>query len=589
MPAFALAPAHFIEGMSDFVRAEFACQRRTFSENCALPIEERIEKGICLAGLTFQGLDERGLARFGHAGNDSRLREGDRVRLNRGEPESGHSAAIFREELGQIWLSSENRFKATLFDEEPKGWMIDEDFIDLEGHYLAALERLPRTEIGQEYVLPLLMGDGENDLDEEEYEATFQELDEGDEHQHWEDKQKEAIAACLAAKRCYLVQGPPGTGKTRVLGQVAAQLVARGERVLITSATHRAIDNALSAVARELGDRDRVARFAVSTHRRSADYDTFETWAESPLAEHTGWVAGATSFALHKRLPGIEFDTIIIDEASQMTTPLAIIAMLTGRRYLLFGDQQQLGPVILSRPRREVGPFSIFHALKNHEKSGTMLDITYRLNERLTEWPSDNFYHGDLQPAPASKFRRLQWTAAADTESWVSQALSPEHPLVWIPFPASNRRTHNPAEVAVAARLLQALTERGVARETIAVVTPYRRQARHLRNRIEQLLPGATWRQCVIDTVERMQGQEREVILVSLCASEPEFIMRQIQFLFDPRRLNVSATRARTKLIILANDNLTSFDPFDSDDQEDIDLLRSLKRAAVQVTPPDQP
>jgi len=141
----------------------------------------------------------------------------------------------------------------------------------------------------------------------------------------------------------------------------------------------------------------------------------------------------------------------------------------------------------------------------------------------------------------------------------------------------------------VAAELLQALTRGGVAREEIAVVTPYRRQARFLRNRIEQMEPSFSWRGCLIDTVERMQGQEREVILLSWCAAEPEFIRRQFQFLLDPRRLNVAATRARTKLIILANENLTDFSTLDSDDEEDLALLRALKEAAVQVSPPDQP
>ncbi len=582
---FCLQASALVDDLRSFVRAEFDVQRRDFAERMALPLAERVDRGTCLRGLTFKRLDERGRAVFGHQGNDSRLREGDLVKLSHEEIPRDILAYIYREEAGEIWLAADEGFKASLFPDEKEGWLIDEMFADLEHEYLAALDRLPSSAIGQERILPLLAGLVDDEFDEQEYNAALQGL--GKEPARWEDAQQEAIAGCLAAGLCYLVQGPPGTGKTRVLAQVVRQLVERGERVLITAFTHRAIDNALSATARELGDRERVARFAADVHRRGENYDLYESFAASPLSSLTGgWVAAATPFALKRRLPEVEFDAIVIDEAGQMTTALAIMAMLAGRKYLLFGDQHQLGPVVVSRSRRDVRMIGIFHALRAQEAHGTRLNITYRLNDVLNAWPSENFYGGELQPADAAAGRRLTWVAGKNAEPWVQAALAPQTPLVWMPFDHASSRTTSADEVTVAARLLQALHEGGLRQEDMAVVTPYRRQARRLRRRLETLMPGSSWRECVIDTVERMQGQERELIVVSFCASEPSFVRAQAEFLFDPRRLNVSATRARTKLVILASDALLECETFDPDLGEDLALLRSLRRVAARVLPP---
>lgn len=578
-----------VQELRQFVTQEFDAQWRKFQEDATRLLKERVERGTCLDGLIFQGVDDRGRARFRHAGNDSRLREGDMVRLSQDTPLTGIQASLYREELGELWLWRESGFSAEMFAGQASGWVIDEDFADLREHYFGAFEELLCSKIGQERILPLLEGSVEPTQDDEVFAEVLDELDEvAAEGKPWEEAQETSIAGAVAAEHCYLVQGPPGTGKTHVLAEVAARLVERGERVLVTAFTHRAIDNALEAVAKRIGDHTKVARLQAPTHRRGEGYDSYEHFDQSPLFGTSGWVVGATPFALRKRVGnGVQFDTVIIDEAGQMTTALATMAMLWARKYVFFGDQQQLGPVVVSRSRRDARDFGIFHTLKRQELGGSMLDVTYRLNDTLTRWPSENFYHGKLAPARSAAMRRLAWNSPSPhTETWLKEALAPESPLVWIDTPAGDSTTVNYAEVVLATELLQGLVGGGVRHEEIAVVTPYRRQAREIRNRLEQTHPSRQWRECVMDTVERMQGQEREVIILSLCAASVDFVTRpqQFEFLFDPRRLNVSSTRARTKLIILGSTTLTGLHSDDPDEHEDIMLLRSLREAAVRIT-----
>lgn len=573
-----------VEDLREFVRSEFDHQRKHFRKRIELPLEERLERFICLAGLVFKEIDQHGRLGFDHSGNDSRLREGDLVRLSRRDsPDNWLRASIYREEDGEIWLTGEKPFSVSHF--EGLGfddWILDEDFLDLEGFYLDALSRIETTTIGQECILPLLADEAVPGVDEEAFAETWSDLEET--YLPWEEAQKDAIAGCLAADHCYLVQGPPGTGKTRALAETVRRLVERGERVLITAFTHRAIDNALSATAREIGDRGRIARFAAPMHRRDETYDSYETFADSPLMETKGgWVAGATPFALQKRLSGVEFDAIVVDEAGQMTTPLAIMAMLAGRKYLFFGDQEQLGPVVVSRCRRETKELGIFHTLRRQSLDGTMLDVTYRLNEALVEWPGENFYGGELASAEAAAKRRLAWSPPEQIPGAIQNALDPGNCLIWIPCDDTTSRTKNELEIEIALELLKALQKGGIPFSSVAVVTPYRRQGLTLRRRLEALDRSGTWRECVIDTVERMQGQEREVIILSMCASHPDFVRRQADFLFDPRRLNVSATRAKTKLVILGSEELLDTDLYETDQNEDRDLFASLCRAAVRV------
>ena len=258
----------YIAELRTFVREEFEVSRLRHAERMALTQDERVEKGSCLPGLRFLREDTNQRAVFAHAGNDSTLREGSLVQLSDGSGERSWLANIYREEVDSIWLAFDIAVPVSELGKTGVEWIIDEAFLDLERFYQEALSNVVLTRIGQERVLPLLMGQAQMSFDEEEFAAVSAEFHAKPEH--WEEAQQEAIAGCLAADHCYLVQGPPGTGKTRVLAEVVRQLVERGERVLVTSFTHRAIDHAFAACARELGDSERVARIGSRIHGNTA-------------------------------------------------------------------------------------------------------------------------------------------------------------------------------------------------------------------------------------------------------------------------------------------------------------------------------
>src|SRR5207249_3595093 len=130
MSVLHLETSAMVEDLRAFVCAEFDVQRRKFAEQIALPLMERVKQGTCLRGMEFKRLDEAGRAVFSHQGNDSRLREGDRVRLSQEQAEEGILAYIYREEAGEIWLAAEGPFALSLFASKADGWLIDETFID---------------------------------------------------------------------------------------------------------------------------------------------------------------------------------------------------------------------------------------------------------------------------------------------------------------------------------------------------------------------------------------------------------------------------------------------------------------------------
>jgi DNA replication ATP-dependent helicase/nuclease Dna2 len=360
--------------------------------------------------------------------------------------------------------------------------------------------------------------------------------------------------------------------------------VADGRRVFVTALTHRAIHNALNKIPR-VDDTIPVCKIGEARHVGDLDVPNFERFDQSRFGENSGgYVIGATPFARQsRRLSGVEFDVVLFDEASQITLPLAIMGMLAGSKYIFIGDENQLPPVTAFSASEEK-PVSIFGYLAGRGYE-TMLDVTYRLNDVLTQWPSRTFYRRELKPSKEAATRRL--TLSPEATRW-DLVLDPESPAVFLDLCHQNTTVRSRIEADVVMELILSLFMRDVSPEDIGVVVPYRAQSRLIRSLIRRnLLDSELANRLVVDTVERMQGQEREVVIVSFATASAKFAAQMADFLFQPQRLNVAVTRPSTKLIIVGSHHMLDADQFDENQKETMEMLRDLIGSCQQITVPN--
>lgn len=563
--------------LRDFINSEFAAQRANLERQWALPLGERVVRGYAIEGLKVEGIDKQTI-RLSCQTNESRFREGDFLILHRGNPAGLESAQVLieydDETLLEVTLQSGNPF---FLQTEPAGWIADESMLDLHHFHLDALDEVADTIRGRDVILPLLNGDRIPKLDIARYERAQNEASK----LNLNSSQIESVAQAYATDLYHLIQGPPGTGKTFVLAQLVRMLVADGQRVLVSALTHRAINNALDKIYL-VDPALPVCKIGISSRANDLKASNYENFVLSGFGDmRGGYAVGATPFALRSnRLAGVEFDVIIFDEASQITLPLAIMGMLSGQKYIFIGDEHQLPPVT-SLKGTGLGNTSIFGYLSGRGAE-TLLNTTYRLNDVLARWPSREFYDNQLVSEKRTGERRL--TLKEMNGIW-DHALEPEDPAIFIDLRHRGNTTRSRKEANIVVELIEALLYAGIAPAQIGVVVPYRAQGRAIRNILRQTLPKEeTAREIVVDTVERMQGQEREVILVSLTTSSPGFAAQLADFFFQPQRLNVAVTRPRTKLIIVGSSIVLETEPADPIYQDWVELLRSLLETCTTFT-----
>ena len=433
----------------------------------------------------------------------------------------------------------------------------------------------------------------------------------------------------LASQRVGLIQGPPGTGKTYVLAWMAlGYLQARRAaglpcRILVSAFTLNAIGNLLDAI------QSKAARYVpsppdvvylgsqpggglnpairhISFRQRDA---TAEAW-EALQSDHL--IVGCSVWALNKLMlagdPAVTdgptsplFHLVCIDEASQMVVSnglMALAGLAPSGRVLVAGDDKQLPPVRAVHNQeiegRRLGG-SLYDFLKSAQVAEFPLDETFRLNAPLTRFPESKFYPGRYRPTAASADRRLQLAEGWDQDaaSWERIALDPDYPLCILLHDGPTAGTSNPFEVGLAARLARRLfaamtaedtggtqSPEAIWQERLAIVSPHRAQNAAIRAALANDAAGTG---AVVETVDKIQGKERDAIVASYTVSDPEFALAEAEFIFSLERLNVTITRARTKLILIVSRRLLDVVPPDETTLDAAQILRELVFDSAEV------
>ncbi|RTZ69026.1 MAG: IGHMBP2 family helicase [Aquificaceae bacterium] len=239
------------------------------------------------------------------------------------------------------------------------------------------------------------------------------------------------------------------------------------------------------------------------------------------------------------------FGVLVLDEASQSTEPSALIPLIKAKKVIMAGDHKQLPPTVLHPDAKDLSYTMFERFIDLYPQASYMLRIQYRMNELIKEFPSEEFYNGELISHESVKNIKLSDIAKGKSEN---PALD-DTPIVFIDtqgkFEEKTRRgsfsKYNPKEAEFVKKLVEDLKKMGIPPEDIGVITPYKDHEDYLK----QLIPDVE-----VKTVDGFQGREKEVIIISLVRSNPQ---EEIGFLEDLRRLNVAITRAKRKLIIVGD------------------------------------
>lgn len=419
--------------------------------------------------------------------------------------------------------------------------------------------------------------------------------------------QEKAVNEVLWAKDVAVVHGPPGTGKTTTLVEAIFETLRRESQVLVCAQSNMAVD----WISEKLVDRginvlrignptrvnDKMLSFTYE-RRFEAHPDYPQLWSirkairelrqqrkhadswhqkmdrlksratelelriRSSLFGEARVIASTLTGAANRVLEGEKYSTLFIDEAAQALEAACWIAIRKAGRVVLAGDHCQLPPTVKSimALKGGLGKTLMERIVENKPETVTLLKMQYRMNEQIMKFSSEWFYHGMVESAPTVSHRGI---------------LDYDTPMMWIDtaecdgkeeFVGENFGRINRAEAELTLQTLQQYLEKigkqRILEESIdvGIISPYRAQVQLLRKELRKREFFRPYRHLLtVNTVDGFQGQERDIILISLVRSNDG---GDIGFLRDLRRMNVAITRARMKLIILGSSETMTSHPF---------------------------
>lgn len=431
--------------------------------------------------------------------------------------------------------------------------------------------------------------------------------------------QQQAIGKILQAEDLAIVHGPPGTGKTTTLVQAIKLLVKNGSpRILVTAPSNAAVDllserlavqglqvlrignparvsERLSALTldermashpsmkeisrlkkqaneyrnlahkykRHFGKAEREQRKALfdEAYALLKQVDQTEQYILRDLLDKAQVITATLVGTANPAIRSLRYDTVVIDEAGQALEPACWIPAVKTRKLVLAGDHCQLPPTVKSAGAGGLEETLMEKLVALYPSAVVMLDEQYRMHEQIMHYSSVQFYHNALQAHQSVKDHRL---------------FPDDQPLLFVDTAGcgfeekqEGTATSNPEEGAFLYRHFRQLVQTLMPVYTpenfpsTGIISPYRRQVEWLQDTlVSQPLLKPYLSSITVNTIDSFQGQERDIIYISLTRSNTE---NRIGFLTDIRRMNVAMTRARKKLVVIGDSGTLSQYPFYAD------------------------
>lgn len=383
--------------------------------------------------------------------------------------------------------------------------------------------------------------------------------------------QKKCIELSLGIEDYLLIQGPPGTGKTLTIAMMVDVLFKKKKSILISCYTHRAIDESIRKILKYAPD---VPIYRLGSRQKIPGQDNIvleevinscsqldekinkakEIIANKPVYIGTtnAWLSGNYDNLIGDSL----YDVAIIDEATQVLLPNALGVVRLAKKFILVGDHNQLPPVIQSSEARELSN-TLFEILYEREygndSNKVMLDVQHRMPDPIAKFISKEFYNDKLITSIDTKSRKLEVDLSGSS---LFEILNPDNPLTLVNIDTNKSKNMirtSPEETKIIVEIVSELLNAGVKPDDIGIIAPFRAQVADIRRALEsnlsEFFENSSSIKKIVDTVDRFQGDERDVIIFSLTLTDkvvPEIIN-------DKKRLNVAISRARRKFIGVGN------------------------------------
>lgn len=519
-----------------------------------MTVEELIEDSECIGGLIRDASaapfreKQSTVHTFMFPPQDFKMRKGDAPRRATPNREPAGTIFVLDEEAGKIQLKVGLRTLALAdaFSLLPKQPMNNRALRD-------AIRRYAQSVIDGDGRYAAITSVLKNEL------PRFQAHTQG---AHVIPRDTETVTGAIAAIKLLdsshlLVQGPPGAGKTHLSAAAILTLLKAGRRVAISANSHKAVNRVLEEVAEQAKE----AGIALRAVKKCTDeddecragavtnvYDNDEVAGTHNLVAGTAWLFARPE---HNQA----FDYLFVDEAGQVSLGHLVAMGVCARNLVLVGDQMQLGQPIQGTHPGESGLSVLEFLLKEHAtvppERGVFLDVTRRMHPDVCRFISEAVYGGRLHSHPSCAARQLVLGAGADPALKAAG-------LSWVHVVHQECRQKSEEEGVRVRELVDSLLQqrwieeegeiRSMTLDDILIVSPYNMQV----NLLQGVLPAGAR----VGTVDKFQGQEAAVVIVSMTASSAEDVPRGMEFLYSRNRINVAVSRAKSLAIIVASPRL---------------------------------